>query len=227
MNKLSAFVKLDFITIKPYFTAKYILVYVAVAVLTTTISKNTATGIFVGMMLGTMAASYPFSIGEKSNMDALYATLSLSRKNVVLGRYLFMLAFNICTVIFSLATSSAGLFISKLANMQISAYEGFIVIMLILIVYCIVFQSIQLPIFFKLGYAKAKFFRMLPAIIIMISFYALNMAYTSIGAAGADNLFAAAADNIGVISAVVALLMVLIVFVSIKLSFVFYNKREF
>ena len=95
MNKLTAFIKLDFFTIKPYFTFKSILIYAVIAVFLSITSINIFSAVGFGLMMGTMFIGYPFAIGEKSNMDALYATLSVNRKTVVIGRYAFTLILNL------------------------------------------------------------------------------------------------------------------------------------
>jgi hypothetical protein len=54
-------------TIKPYFTAKNLLIYAAVALFLTAVSGNISSGIGVGLMIGTAFVGYPFALCEKSN----------------------------------------------------------------------------------------------------------------------------------------------------------------
>jgi len=91
MCKLREFVKLDFFTVKPYFTVKNLLLYGAVVLFLTIMSADISAGLGIGMMFATMHTGYPFIAGEKCNMDALYITLSAGKKTVVLGRYIFSL----------------------------------------------------------------------------------------------------------------------------------------
>jgi hypothetical protein len=226
MNKLKSFVLLDFITVKPYFTAKNLLIYSIVALLVMITSKNVSSAIGVILVMATMFVSYPFAVGEKSNMDALYTTLALDKKTVVLGRYAFMLAMNCCAILFSIVIWVIGTLASYMFKLGFSSeVNGALAVISALTVMSLMIQSLQIPMFFKLGYTKAKFFTLIPFIGIMVSTMALSTAADS-----SSGLFAFVTFIFrhAIASALlIAAAMILMVYVSYRLSAAFYAKREF
>lgn len=225
MAKLKAFIHLDYITVKPYFTAKNLIIYGLLTLFLTTMSSNIASGVGVGMMLATLFVSYPFALGDKNNLDALYATLSVNRKTVVLGRYLFTLLLNICAVLFSFLLASAGLFLARLAGFSSGAGGGSnLAAVLVLSGLFLLIQAMQLPLFFKLGYAKAKLFSMLPFVLLMAAYLALMlMQNTSAWLAGAFDTLSGS----GLTIPLLLLAMLAIVLASYGLSLRFYKRRTF
>lgn len=223
MTKLKAFVRLDFMTVKPYFTMKTMLIYAVVALFLTAVSENISSGMGVGMMLGTMFMGYPFALGEKSNMDALYATLSVSRKNVVLGRYVFALLLNVCTILFSFGLGMAGLLATKVFGLTIGVGGTFAVVIALSSLFIII-QSIQLPLYFKLGYSKAKFLSIIPFAALMISY--LSILTLQNISSGLSSFLTSVMDS-GMAIPLLFVLLLLIIFVSYRISLVFYEKREF
>jgi hypothetical protein len=223
MSKLRAFVHLDFVTVKPYFTGKNLLVYMGISAFLTIMSANLASGVGIGIMLGTLFISYPFVLAEKSNMDALYTALSVSRKTVVLGRYIFTLAINLCGIAFSLIFVSISLIASKIFEFEINSngtFNGFIILAS---VFTFV-QIIQLPLFFKLGYAKAKFLSFIPFCAITAGYLVINRNMQAITAAVYK--FTEMVSKPFAYTAAAAVLL-LAVYISYSLSVTFYGKREF
>ena len=228
MNKLIPFVRLDFMTVKPYYSVKNLLLYAAVALFMTLVSQNVSSAMGVGMMLGTMFVGYPFAVGEKSNMDALYATMSVDRNTVVLGRYLFTLLLNLCAVLFSYALAVIGLLAANAfgigTGLDGPVTEVLTLIALTLSVIFMMVQSIQLPIYFKLGYTKAKFLSIIPFAAIMAGYFVL----LSLGnvVSGLDGFLTTVLES-GFAFPLAAAVLILFVFVSFRLSVSFYKKREF
>jgi len=229
MNKIKSFIQLDFITVKPYFTIKNISIYAVIALFLAVFSGNASSSIGFGMMIGTLFMSYPFAIGEKSNLDELYAVLSVNRKTVVLGRYLFTLLINCCTFVIFYLLAAAGLFITGLIGYETET-GGILLTAAIIAPLAVLIEAVQLPVFFKLGYSKAKFFSLVPFAVIAAGF----LAVTALGRSGeADGDFFGNIDNflasvnIGILMAAAVLIMFLFMFCSYKLSFLFYKKREF
>lgn len=223
MKRLLAFARLDFLTIKPYFTVMTVLIYVVVALFLTTFSGNISTAMGVGMMLGTLFLGYPFALGEKSSMDVLYATLALKRGTVVSGRYLFALLLNACAVLFSVALGAVGLFAARELGVAVEA-DGAIETVIALSALFIFVQAIQLPLYFKLGYSKAKFLSLLPFVVIMVGFFLLLILQNS-GSIPAGFMVSALSGEAVALFLLVA--VVLVVCASYFLSRAFYERREF
>jgi hypothetical protein len=105
--------------------------------------------------------SYPFAISEKNRLDTLYSTLSINRKTVVRGHYLFALmaeaVFIVLTILFSWIMS---LFIGA----KFDIVETLFPISLLSGVFSLI-VAIQFPIYFKYGYSKAKILAFIPLFI--------------------------------------------------------------
>jgi len=224
MDKLVSFVKLDFMTVKPYFTVRNLSLFAIIALFISAVSGNFSVGVGLGMMLAINFISYPFAIGEKSNMDALYTTLSADRKLVVLGRYVFSLALNLCSIVFYIAVGAAGTIAAGIIGVKTNVGNPFTIILMVF-TFAIVIQSVQLPIYFKMGYAKAKFFAMAPYIIIMTVFVVIT------AMANARNASTVISDNdlekAMAYAPFWALALIPVAYVSFRMSSAFYKKREF
>jgi hypothetical protein len=225
MNKLSAFVKLDFITMKPYMKISTLLIYTAVVASITYTSGTIFAGIGVGMMIGTLSISYPFAVGEKSNMDALYVTVAASRRTVVMGRYVFSLLVNVCAAVFAFLIQFVENLIVPGMVLSVdvdSAFVGFAILAAIFVM----IQAIQIPIFFKLGYTKAKIISLVPFAFVM----AAGMGFAGIAAELAENPHPAliwAESNAPAICALSCLALALLICASYRLSLAFYRNRDF
>jgi hypothetical protein len=223
MNKLTEFVRLDFITIKPYFTVKNLLIYAVMALFLTTMSENPASGMGVGVMLGTMFMGYPFALSEKSNMDALYATLSVNRKTVVLGRYIFALLLNVCAILLSAGMGTVGQFALNAYRGTTGTGDAFAAFFVLFALFLLI-QAIQLPIFFKIGYTKAKFLSIIPFIAIMVGYISVLKLPSDNGRLSG---FLTSILESGFIIPIIAVTLLIVVFISYRLSLAFYRKREF
>lgn len=225
MTKLMAAVHLDYVTVKPYFTVKNLLIYAAMALFLTAMSASISSGLGVGLMIATLFVSYPFALSEKNNLDALYTTLSVDPKTVVRGRYIFTLLLNIGAVLFALLLAWAGMFFARMTGLSAgNSGEEAVVSVLVLSALFILIQAIQLPVYFKLGYAKAKVLSILPFAILMAGFAAFSMLKNvTAGLAGfLDKLFIS-----GAIVPLLIGVMIAAVLLSYGLSVAFYRKREF
>jgi hypothetical protein len=222
-----AFVRLDFMTMKSYFSVTNLLIYAAVTLFLTIMFGNAASGVGVGIMVAALSVSYPFAIGEKSNLDALYTTLSVKRKTVVVGRYLFALLLNICAVLFAFVLAFLGLFVAEMTGM-IEPKENMVWILAALAAMFVVTQTIQLPLFFKFGYTKARFFSIVPFAAVWALSFALAALAKSAGSPGTlPEVFTQLANNSVLLVLLSLVILALLVFASYRLSLSFYRKREF
>ena len=225
MNKVINFVHLDYMTVKPYFTVKNIMIFAFVALFMATMSGSIASGINIGVMIATIFVSYPFAVGEKSNLDALYASLSIKRRSVVQGRYVFIVLLNLCTILFSSMLATAGLFIGRATGLLPDGTDsGNMELVLIMAGLFLVTQTIQLPIFFKLGYAKAKVLSILPFAALMACYMALvTMSITRTFILDTGKVLS---DHRLVVPFLI-IVLACIVALSYGLSVKFYKRREF
>lgn len=223
MNKTLSFAKLDYLTVKPYITLKNILIFSIVFAIIGYRTDDPSAIIGIMMMYGTIYVTSPFAVGDKNGIDTLYATLPLTKKNIVVGRYVFALFLNVIVGAIAVAISAIFMFVF---GKEINWIETLIIIMVYFVVFTIL-QSIQLPIHFKLGYAKAKFlaylpFAALPAAVIVISKLAGKNSFLPF----LKNTFSWIETNSLLSIILVIIIWVLIVISSISLSYRFYKKRE-
>lgn len=160
MSKIISFMRLDFYTLKPY--RKILFIYILIGGLVGFITKSFNAVFCTFMIALIMLMTFPFSIGEKNGMDTLYSTLSLKRKNVVIGRYGFVVCMELIFIIFSSILSTV---ISKLFPLNINNQEIIFTLSVMSMVFSLI-VSLQYPFYFKLGYNKAKAFAYIPLLII-------------------------------------------------------------
>ena len=224
MSKVLSFVRLDFITVKPYLTAKNLLILL---VAVTALSLNKAGGgVIIGIIMAfaLMYSGYPFAVGEKSGIDQLYSTLPMSKSSVVLGRYGFFL------VLDGMSGIVAYVFIFVLQTVlrqRFSLFETLLTVLALFVIYTF-FQAIQLPIYFKLGYAKAKFLAYMPIAIFPLVTLAVGSRFSEADWVGlAEKLLLWMSDNQFYAIAISVVVWMTMMLVSYSISLNFYKKREF
>ena len=222
MSKIISFVKLDFMTIKAYLNAKQLSVLLTTVALVSFTEVN-ASGII--MTFAFMGSLYPFIIGEKNNLDQLYCTLPMNKRNIVLGRYAFVLAFDVIALLVSTILSIAlPIILQKPIHLQEQLLVNLILFLLVVFL-----QAIQLPIYFKLGYAKAKFMANLPFLLFLL---AVILSSTFLGTLHPMvdlfiNVFLWISMHQLLTFILVTIVWAVALFASYKISLRFYQKRGF
>lgn len=222
MTKLKAVIHLDLFTVKPYM--KSIVFLFAFGLFLNLSFTNASTSIYMYAMYVMLILSYPFAVGEQNSLDTLYASLSLKRREIVQGRYLLSVAAYFCVSLMAFATS-----IISIAMKKEVAWNEFLFSVSVCFIVFSFFASVQLPIYFKMGYSKGKILAMLPIILISAGFIASGM-FIKDGSdlnASTDALFQLITANLALwflgCAATGALILIISCFISIR----FYEKREF
>lgn len=161
MNKAIKCSSLDFLTIRPY-ALKNMAIMAAMIVLISIMNKDTMFPLMMCGMYGIILLSYPFVIGEKNNMDNFYGTLSINRGTIVRGRYIFCILFGIINVVMGVILC---LGVNAVFSLNTSIGEILFAASIVFSIY-IIMAAIQMPMYFKLGYSKAKFYAMIPIFVI-------------------------------------------------------------
>jgi hypothetical protein len=230
MNRTISFIKLDFLTVKQYFKPAIILFYTAIIMFAVSTFGSFIGGIGYGLFLSTMVMPYPFAIGEKCNIDTLYLSLAIRRKNVVLGRFLYTLLLTAVLFLFSGVCSLIALYI-KNKELPKFSLELFLTISVMVAIFIFI-QTLQIPMFFKIGYTKAKLFSLIPMMIVMavgtglLSVVRHNEFDSSIGKI-LLKIAGFLSKNPTVTLLIVFAFILVCLYVSYKLSIKFYRKREF
>ena len=224
MKKIFAFVKLDFLTVKPYITLKNLLILIIVPLFMGYSSPSDVSMIGFIMVFGALFVSYPFAVSEKNGLDSLYATLAITRGTVVFGRYLFSFILNICTGFLGYFLT---FMLSAVLKRPFSPSETFFIILAIFAIYSLVL-SFQLPIYFKLGYAKAKMIAYLPFVAWPLVVWGLSFLLKNAALAEKLSLLPFWFEShLFIFSLLCLTLWTAIMFSSYRVAFSYYQKRDF
>ena len=149
-------VKLDFFTMKSQLASYavivlFVLLFGFMGSSITLICINCAW--FVALMSTTI-----FATQEKNNLNRLYGSLSLKLKDIVLGRYIFtvmsfVLSFIVAIVLFFGLTLFQG--------NSFKLFDVFLSFGVSLLIFSAI-VGMQMPIFFKMGYIKARVWIFIP-----------------------------------------------------------------
>lgn len=224
MNKTLKAVKLDYITVSPYFTLKNLLLFSFVFLFLGYFTDNPVMVMGMLMMYGMMFASYPFAVGDKNGIDTLYCTLPLGRAQVVAGRYLFALSL---VAVSGLIAFLSNFLASAVLGRELVPASSALTLLVVFGVYTLLL-FIQLPIYFRLGYAKAKFLAYVPLMgFAAASALAARLFFEKTMPPRVAAFLESLAEIPGVLIAAAALFWLLTLAVSLALSLRFYKRREF
>lgn len=213
MTGLTSMIKLDLFTMKSQ-SVSY-LSLLAIVLLFAFMGSSVIILCITGAWFIALMSVNIFAIQEKNNLDRLYGSVSVSLHDIVLGRYMFLLLnylLSIMTVIVLHLT------ISLYHNTEIAASDIFLGVSLSFLVFSAI-TGIQIPLFFKMGYTKAKTWSLLPFIAVMLLVFIPSFvsAFSGVIAFMQSNTKAFIIGGI-VISCIVQL-------ISYRVSVFFYRKR--
>lgn len=175
------------------------------------------------MTFAALSVSYPFAVGESNGIDTLYTTLAIGRGTVVSGRYLFALTFDIGAGILAYVSSFAA---SALTKVAFEPTEALVTILALFVVFSVI-QAVQLPIYFKLGYAKAKFLAYVPFVGFALLSVLLGNLLGADPASSQAGLFVWLAANPVLAAALGVAVWLGMMLLSYRLSLAVYKKRDF
>ncbi len=224
MSKAVSFVKLDWLTIKPFLTMKNLVLVLGLAVFLARFAKMSTLALIYPMVFGNLYTTYPFASGsEFASLDSLYAVLGIERADVVKGRYLYALTVNAITVVFSILV----LKVTTIGMEETLAIQEILLIVLSMAAMYNLMQAIQIPILFSVPYAKAKFVSVIPFVLLPTIFVlggqALKRFFPN---ASIDGLTAWIAANPWITAAIVVVTWIAILWISYRISLYLYRKRE-
>jgi len=164
MTKIMKLVKLDIQTAKPYVRFKNLAIFNIVWLLVGIVSGNPLIPIvgIMGYVSGYISA--PFSIGERYRLDILHATFSVSRREIVLGRYIYAFILNAISAAASYVVISFAFYSDDSAS---ATPFFFAILVIIYLAQYLIIAAVQIPIFYKVGYAKSSIFSSLPYITVL------------------------------------------------------------
>lgn len=164
MSMIFAMVKLDFRLIRSYSKSLLLLIFVIGPLFSIAFHNTSMMAMYLLLSL-VMTLSYPFAVTEKRGAAQLYDTLPLSAGQRVWGRYAFAAALTaLGLVLYGVLIPSMSLILSLPVD------AGELVFHLTLIATAaFLIAAYQFPMFFLLGYDKARLWAYVPFILLTIA----------------------------------------------------------
>lgn len=210
-------IKLDIISMKPYYTLKNLIILLGISLFYSFINKTPVVMLSMTLTFAVIFSSTSFLLGENSGIDALYKIFSIDSKKVVIGRYILA---GLIFIVASLLGFSIYTIVSLIKNIPLDLdmlmYLGMNFVLFGIII------SFQYPIFFKSGYTKAKTFGFLPILIIGILGMLGGYFIKDFGP-----ILNFVLENQRMIIVGLFILVALFLAISIILSIKFYKQRDF
>lgn len=211
-------IKLDFLSIMPYFTIKNLVLLISLSLIYAIMTKTPALVISTTQMFALLFSAYPFMVGEEAGIDPLYRIFNIKPIELVKGRYLV-------GIIFVLIMLIAGLLLAGIISYFYPIRDIKAILLLLtpstfIISTMIIF--IEYPIYFKFGYAKGKALIGIPFLILAIIILASNFCGDLLKSA----LNYITAHKAITIACLIGLWAVTAI-VSFNLSNKFYSKKDF
>lgn len=116
-------------------------------------------GLAAAAIVMSLLASNPFATDERGRLDTLYATLPLTRRGIVVGRYLALFALYI--VVAALGTAAA--VVVQIKNGDAVDPGLFGVVNAVALMFFAIALAVQLPFFFSLGFTRARLMSFVPS----------------------------------------------------------------
>ncbi len=113
MKDIKKIMRLDYISIKPYFTIKNLLIMLILYLVYFFMTKNPLIAISMPLLFAMMYSSYPFLVGDEAGIDSLYKIFGIKGDKVVKGRYAFALILFMTAIIIGLIFSIVASFFVK------------------------------------------------------------------------------------------------------------------
>lgn len=208
--------RLDYISIKPYFTIKNLLIMLILYLVYFFMTKNPLIAISMPLLFAMMYSSYPFLVEDEAGIDSLYKIFGIKGDKVVKGRYAFALILFMAAIIIGLIFSIVASFFVKFDIKIVLPIVGSFFIVFVFLI------SMQYPLYFKYGYKKAKTLSAISFVVIAL----ISLLSTTFRDYLKDLL------NLMTNNKLISLLIILfiiftIISISIKLSEKFYKNRDF
>lgn len=216
MNLILKTARLDFALLKPY--VKAICFVLLVPIFYTIFGRSLLSGIAFAMCVVSMSTSYTFAVSEKNNMDRLYGILPVTRKTLVLGKYLCVCVMGFLALLVSIVFHP--LVLSAL-SVPVSTTEIFATGFLGAVIF-ILYISVQLPGYYKYGTIKGRMFMYIP----LIGFLIISFLFTKSNLSESPILLSLFNNPLLLISLTV-FLMLIILCLSVKISIGILEKKEF
>lgn len=164
MNAAIRMTRLDLYCIKPIL--KSYAISVGVMALLGIVGLDVIFIMMMAMLNLLTMAGVIFSVQEKNHLDRLYGTLSVSNRDVVLGRYVFFALHGLVAIVLS----AASYILAGMRGGSAVAWDFFLVVSVVALLTYLLMMAVQLPFFFRFGYAMGRILIMV-AVVVIFSAY--------------------------------------------------------
>ncbi|MCL2679896.1 MAG: ABC-2 transporter permease [Coriobacteriia bacterium] len=185
-----AFIRLEISLIRPYIRPFDLLLYGGVAFFLSFTTGNLFSGAFAGMLLGTLLISYPFALDQRDQTSERYTSEGFSPQTVVLGRYLYLTDLSMIVALAASSLALVGTLASRTTGATTIASQqpsDIVWSLLLLAALLLILLYIQLPLYFHLGYVRARFFSAIPLIAAFVALLAFVVLASGGGVGAALN----------------------------------------
>ena len=215
MNETLKAARLDFSLVRPYMkTMLFIMVF---PVVFAAMNRSLLNGISFAMCFIGMTAGYTFSISEKNGMERLYGILPISKKHMVIGRYLYTCTIGLLTLMISLIAHpivlhALGVSVSPV-DIIAAAIAGIILFSL--------YTVFLLPGYYKYGAIKGRLFMLFP-----VAVYLVVLTSASIFGFTGSPVLSAIIGNPLIFVIIVLLICIMAFLLSIVVSIRIFQNKE-
>ena len=167
MSNMLKATKLDFSLVRPYF--KVIGFTMLLPIAFAAINRSILTGVSFAMCFIAMTTGYTFSITEKNSMERLYGILPVKKSEMVIGRYLFVLALGALALVVSLITQPIVLRVIGETVEKVDIISAAIGGLFLFALYTV----FQIPGYYKFGSIKGRVFMYIPVAGVLATLFLL------------------------------------------------------
>lgn len=163
MNYSLKMARLDYFTCKPNIISYFTLIPVTIIFSFMSTSSIFIFNFTAAWFIALMSTNI-FVVQEKNELERLYASLSLTTQNIVAGRYIYTYATFLLAYIF---TTLVGVISIILKHESVNGLDIITSFSLSLFTFTAII-AIQLPLYFRYGYSKAKIYCLIPFVLVML-----------------------------------------------------------
>lgn len=220
MNKIKGLILKDLLQLKSY--KKTLIVFIFVFVATSITQQNTRNILAVMMTLGLgMFSIATFSYDEMAKADKYILTLPLTKKKIVVGKYILVITSTIIGAILGMAVSMILSFVivGKLPNIlelieiAIGSIFGIGIV-----------EAIQIPFIYKFGAEKGRIQVFIAITVVAFCLGGIIWMSEKFGVNFLDNLMIS--NFMKLIPVILLVAIAIIYFVSYQISYNIYKKKE-
>ncbi len=164
MHPILKSMRLDHDILKVYYRTFLVAAY-GLAILISALTQKTGFAMVIVMAISAPFVGLIFWLYEKNNLSKLYGILPLGKNEVVIGRYLYALAFGIAN---SIVVSVLAYLISLIVNSRMSQLE-FSTIACASFAYFCLYIAVQFPIYFEFTLTKVYIFSNVPLYLAVVA----------------------------------------------------------